>query len=305
MIATRARRRLEDLLGDRIRFDVPMSRHTSLCVGGPADALATPAGRDELAELLAACASLGIPHRVLGGGFNTLVRDEGLDGVVIRLQHFGRLEARPGAMLRAEAGVSHNRVAKFCVANGFAGLEFGAGIPGTVGGWLAMNAGIPAREVADTVREVEVMSPTGAHLRRIPRASLRFRYRSLTGLAPGSVFLSGLFAVRLDEPESVRKEIERHLLRRAETQPLHAPSCGSVFKNPPGAFAGRLIEEAGLKGSRIGGAEISKIHANFIVNRGGATASDVLGLIERAREAVSRRTGIQLETEVAIVGRTR
>jgi UDP-N-acetylmuramate dehydrogenase len=303
VILPSARRVLEELLGDRIRFDAPMSRHTSLCVGGPADALATPEGRGELAQLLAACTALGIPHRVLGAGFNTLVRDGGVDGVVIRLARFGRIEPRPGGAVRAEAGVSHNRVTKFCVANGFAGLEFAAGIPGTVGGWLAMNAGIPAREVADVVQEVEVMSRTGAHLRRFARESLQFRYRALAGLAPRSVIVSGLFAVRLDEPEAVRKRIERHLEQRAATQPLHSPSCGSVFKNPPGEFAGRLIEAAGLKGTRVGGAEISAVHANFIVNRGGATAADVLALIDRARDEVSAQMGIDLETEVEIVGR--
>ena len=166
-----------------------------------------------------------------------------------------------------------------------------------------MNAGIPAREIADAVQEVEVMSRTGVHLRRFSRESLRFRYRALAGLAPRSVIVSGLFAVHLDEPEALRKRIDRHLEQRAATQPLHSPSCGSVFKNPPGEFAGRLIEAAGLKGTRVGGAEISEVHANFIVNRGGATAADVLALIDRARDEVSAQMGFDLETEVEIVGR--
>jgi UDP-N-acetylmuramate dehydrogenase len=303
VIGRSERHQLEELLGDRVRFDVPLARHTSLRVGGPADALATPATRAELAGLLALVRSARIPHGFLGKGFNVLVRDEGVDGVVVQLARFRRLEERPGGLLRAEAGVSHSQLTRLCVERGLSGLEFGAGIPGTVGGWLAMNAGIGVREAKDVVREVEVLSPSGARVTHLGRDALQFRYRALRGLAPGTAIVSTLLAVTPAEPARVRAEVERLLARRAATQPLDVPSCGSVFKNPRGDFAGRLIEAAGLKGEREGGAEISTVHANFIVNRGGARAADVLALIERARRRVHETSGIHLEPEVRIVGR--
>jgi UDP-N-acetylmuramate dehydrogenase len=297
------RRALEDALGDGIRFDVPMARYTSLRVGGPADALAMPATRAELARLLGLCAVHRLPHAVLGAGFNTLALDQRIQGVVIQMGRFRRLEERPGGLLRAEVGVSHAQLTNFCCQRGLAGLSFGAGIPGSVGGWLAMNAGIPGREVKDVVREVEVMSPTGRRVSRLPRSALRFVYRALRGLAPGSVLLSALLEVAVAEPDAVRVEVERGLARRAATQPLDVPTCGSVFKNPPGDFAGRLIEAAGLKGRRIGGAQISPVHANFICNLGGATAEDILALMEEARTAVRRATQKRLVAEVRLLGR--
>ncbi|MDJ0849373.1 MAG: UDP-N-acetylmuramate dehydrogenase [Myxococcota bacterium] len=303
MIPPAARRELEEALGDGVRFDASMSRYTSLCVGGPADALARPASRHELARVLGICAAYRVPHQLIGSGFNTLVLDGGVEGVALQLGRLREIDERPGAALRAEAGVSHSQVTRFCSQRGFGGLEFAAGIPGTVGGWVAMNAGIPDREAKDAIREVEVMSPTGRTRRHLGRGALRFAYRGLRGLAPGSVVVSALFAITLSTPSEVRREVEQLLSRRANTQPLNVPSCGSVFKNPARNFAGRLIEEAGLKGHRIGNAQISPVHANFIANLGGATAGDVLALIEHARKAVEARSGVRLVPEVRVVGR--
>lgn len=304
MITAAARAALTEALGDDVVFDAPMSRHTSLRVGGPVDALATPSDRVALARVLQACASHRLPHHLVGGGFNTLVLDAGLDGVAIQMRRFRQLEERPGGLLRAEAGVSHASITRFCSTRGLSGLEFGAGIPGTVGGWIAMNAGIGRRELVDVVREVEVMSPSGRHRNHLGSEALRFRYRALRGLAPGSVIVSALLAVRPADRAVVRCEIDQLLGARAESQPLSVPSCGSVFRNPPRDFAGRLIEESGLKGKQVGGAQISPIHANFIANTGGATAADVLALIHLARETVERQHGIRLEPEVKILGRT-
>ena len=298
-----ARAELRELLGERVRFDAPLARHTSLRVGGPADALAAPRDRAELARLLELCARHRLVQLVLGHGFNTLVLDGGVDGVVVQLAKLRRMEARPGPVLFAEAGVSHRQLVNFCVERGLAGLEFGAGIPGTLGGWLAMNAGIPEREIGDAVREIEVMSPTGEKTRRLARGSLEFRYRALRGLAPGSVIVSALLDVAAADAGVVRAEVARLLAKRAASQPLDVPSCGSVFKNPPGDYAGRLIEAAGLKGERVGDAEISPVHANFIANRGRARAADVLALVEMARERVAKEFGIELEPEVRILGR--
>jgi UDP-N-acetylmuramate dehydrogenase len=303
VIGREARSALAEVLGDRIRFDAPMSRHTSLRIGGVADAVASPADSAELAAALRVCHAHRLRHTVLGNGFNTLVRDEGVDGLVLLVNKLRRVEERPGQLVRAEAGVSHSQITRFCIERGLAGLEFAAGIPGTVGGWVAMNAGIGSREAKDVVREIEVVSPTGRRRRHLKRRSLHFTYRALRGLAPGSIVVSALFVVGLADPEAVRAEVARKLAARSATQPLDVPSCGSVFKNPTGDFAGRLIEAAGLKGLSVGGAQISPVHANFIANTGGASAADVLALIDQTRECVERESGIRLETEVKILGR--
>ena len=296
---------LRELLADRVAFDAPMARYTSLRVGGPADALATPRDRAELAALLAIAKQRGWPHFVIGAGFNTVVRDGGLPGLAIRLSAFRELEILPGPRVRAEAGVSHASLTKRCAEEGLSGLEFGAGIPGTVGGWLAMNAGIGSHEVKDVVDAVELLEPGDAEPREIPAAALDFRYRALHGTAPGAVLLAATCRLDTKDPATVKATMAELLARRAATQPLDVPSCGSVFKNPPDDFAGRLIEAAGLKGLREGGAEISTTHANFIVNRGGATAADIQTLIDRAREGVARASGTTLETEVRLIGRQR
>jgi len=296
------REAFEEALGDRVRFDVPLARCTSLRIGGPVDAMATPATREEVARTLAICAAHQIPHYVIGAGFNTLALDDRLEGVALQLGKLRGLEERPDCSLRVEAGVSHSQITNFCIERGLAGLEFGCGIPGTIGGWIAMNAGIPHREVKDVVQEIEVISPTGREVRHISRGELRFAYRALRGLAPGSVIVSALFSVTLSDTRSVRAEVDRLLAARSNSQPLNVPSCGSVFVNPPGDFAGRLLEAAGLKGHRLGGAEISPVHANFIANRGGATAADVLALIREAQAAVWRTAGVRLVPEVRIIG---
>lgn len=304
MIGDAVRAELSAALGRAIQFDVPTAKLTSLRVGGIADALATPPDRRALATLLRLCAKHRVPRRVIGRGFNTIVRDEGVDGVLVQLSQLKRLEPRPARALRVEAGVSHASLSRFCRERGLAGLEFGVGIPGTIGGWVAMNAGIGTRELKDVVRELEVMSPCGRILRRFPRESLRFRYRALVGLAEGSVVVSALLEIAIADRKQVEEESERLLARRRATQPVDQPSCGSVFKNPRGHFAGRLIEAAGLKGEKRGGAMISPLHANFIVNTGGATASDVLALIGHARAIVRLKTGVQLEPEVKVWGRS-
>ncbi len=304
MIDAASRRALERALSDAVEFDASMARYTSLRIGGPADAIATPAGRNELATLLEICAEHEIPYMLIGAGFNTLVSDAGIDGLVIRLSRFRRLEQASEDSVLAEAGVTHASLNRFCVERGLSGLEFGAGIPGVVGGWVAMNAGIGTREMVDVVREIEVMGPGVQPCRRVARDELDFAYRSLRSLTPEMMVVSVLFEVERSSPTDVRAEVERLLAKRAETQPLNVPSCGSVFKNPPGDFAGRLIEAAGLKGRREGGAEISPLHANFIANVGGATAADVRRLMERIRETVEKTSGVRLEPEVRIVGRT-
>ena len=303
MIGAAAHDELSKALGERIQFDVPMSRHTSLRIGGPADALATPADRSELCALLGICRDHGLNLTVIGAGFNCLVADQGVDGVVITLRKFRGLEEQPGPSLYAEAGVSHSAVTRFCVDKGFSGMEFAAGIPGTVGGWIMMNAGIGVSEVKDVALEVGFVTPEHPEEVTRPRSALDFRYRELRGLPEHSVVVSARFSLEPSSKERVKAEVSRLLAHRSSTQPLDVPSCGSVFRNPEGDFAGRLIESAGLSGERIGGAEFSRVHANFIANVGGARAADVLALIERARSRVRDASGVELQTEVHVIGR--
>lgn len=302
MIGAAARRALEELLGSRVAFDAPLARHTSLGVGGPADALAAPESVAELAALVALAAQHGLPLHVLGGGFNTVVLDGGLDGVAVRTSRLRALAVEDdGTTLRAETGVSHSQVVRLCAQRGLSGLEFGAGVPGTVGGWIAMNAGVPEAEAGAVVRDVETAGPDALRRTR-SREEMGFVYRGARGLASGEVVLAARFALRPADPAAVRAAIDRHLAHRRATQPIDQPSFGSVFKNPPGERAGRLVELAGLKGLRIGGAQISSVHANFIVNLGGASAADIEALIDHVQATVAARTGVGLIREVRIVG---
>ena len=284
-----------------MRFDEPLSKYTSLRVGGPADALAQPDSRASLVALVSLCQKREVPLLLLGAGFNTLVRDAGVRGVVLRLHAFRELAIRPEARLRAEAGVTHASACRFCAEHGLAGLEFAVGIPGTVGGWLAMNAGVPGREMKDAVERIERLDAETGEIRELDAAELRFRYRALDR-PERTILLCATFALEPAEPAAIRERMRELLAERRASQPVDRLSCGSVFMNPPGDHAGRLIEAAGLKGAREGGAEISSLHANFIVNRDRASAADVLRLIDRARGEVARRFGIELETEVKIVG---
>ncbi len=294
---------LRAVCGEALRFDVPGRELTSLRVGGPVDALAAPEDRPALAALLALCRRRDLPWRVIGRGFNTILRDGGVEGVVIRLSRFRLLERQGDDTLYVEAGVSHAALSHYCRAHGLSGLEFLAGIPGSLGGWVAMNAGVPGAEIGDHVQGVEVMCAEDQGLQWRAAEQLAFRYRGADGLAPGDIVCAARLGVRPAAPEAVAQKIAEQLERRAKTQPIHRPSCGSVFKNPEGQFAGALIEAAGLSGRRCGDARISELHANFIINEGDAGAADVLELIAAARDAVERHSGVRLEEEVRVWGR--
>ena len=302
-IETRFEKELRELLGPRVDFGVPLSKHTSLRVGGPADALARPQDLEELQALLGLCSKLGGEPVLLGGGFNLLVSDAGVAGVVVQLQALRELDADSEGRITAQAGTSHSRLVRFAAERGRSGLEFGVGIPGTVGGWVAMTAGIPSVEVKDVVERVDWIAPDAGGIRELPRADLDFSYRSLE-LPRGAAIVRAVFRTESGEPAAIRAQMRELLARRRETPPVDQRSCGSVFKNPPGDRAARLIDSAGLKGTRSGSATISQKHANFIETRGDATAADVLALIELARSEVASRFGIELETEVRFVGRS-
>ncbi len=288
-----------------VRVDEPIGPHTTWKIGGPADLWVEVASPRELGAVLRSCDALGVPLRVLGAGSNVLVADEGAAGVVVALG--GDLEqvvleraTERSLSLRAGAGARLTAFARRISNEGWSGLEFAVGIPSTVGGALVMNAGAHGREMKDVVTWAEIVEKSGERRRLEPR-ELGFSYRR-TALPPQCVVSRVGIALTRDDPAAIRARVRAHLDYRKRTQPLTEPSCGSVFVNPPDSSAGRLVEEAGLKGRRIGGAEISPLHANFIVNVGGASAADVVALVREARAAVASRTGIELRPEVKPFG---
>ena len=279
-------------------LDEPMRRHTSWRVGGPADLYYEPASVAELQEILASLPR-GTPLLWLGLGSNLLVRDGGLSGAVIATGALPReLERLDGGRVRAGAGLPCALLARQCVRWQLGPAAFFAGIPGSVGGALAMNAGAFGGETWTHVERVTTIDRAGK-LHERARAEFTVGYRSVQG-PPGEWFLGATFA--LADDATTTSGLKAMLARRNATQPLGSPSCGSVFRNPPGDHAGRLIESAGLKGARIGGAVVSEKHANFIINDGDATAADIEQLIERVRTEVEKAAGVRLELEVRVVG---
>ena len=284
--------------GEAVRH-APMSLRTSIRVGGAADLLVRPADADEVVAVLAAAAGAGAPVHVLGGGTNLLVADAGVRGVVVRLPADPGMEAALGETLVLPGGAPTSRLVQRAQALGLVGCEFAAGIPGTLGGAVAMNAGTRGGEMKDLVTRVEVA--TAAGLRWIEAPALGFAYRTCR-LPPGAVVTRVELRLRRGDVAASRAAMEADLAHRRRTQPLQQPTWGSTFRNPPGDHAGRLVESVGLKGHRIGGAAWSELHANFVVNLGGATARDCLALIRLARTRVRERAGVGLELEVRLLG---
>ncbi|ABI57533.1 UDP-N-acetylmuramate dehydrogenase [Alkalilimnicola ehrlichii MLHE-1] len=282
-----------------LRHWEPMARYTSWRAGGPAERLYRPAG---LADLVAFLRRLPEDEPLFwcGLGSNLLVREGGLRGTVILTQ--GGLDALrvEGEQVHAEAGVACGRLSRYCIRQGLAGAEFFAGIPGTLGGALAMNAGAFGGETWSRVRRVETVDRHGVLRRRGPE-DFRVGYRHVSGPA-GEWFVAAVLDLEPGDAQAMQARVKALLSQRNRTQPIGEPSCGSVFRNPPGDHAARLIEAAGLKGLRRGAAQVSERHANFIINTGGATPADIEALIEQVRDEVARRHGVTLVPEVHIVG---
>lgn len=287
----------------RLLKNAPLSDYTSWRTGGPADFIYLP---QDLADLRSFLQSLPETLTVtcLGLGSNTLIRDGGVEGVVIIMQGaLNRLEYLPQAgILRAEAGVSSAQLARYAARMGASGLEFMAGIPGTVGGALAMNAGCFGGETWNRVKGVEMLNRHG-EIKKRPATDFVVNYRHVQR-PQGEWFAAGYFNLLPGEKEKSLQSIRLLLEKRNATQPTGEANCGSVFRNPPGDFAGRLIETCGLKGKSHGGASVSQKHANFIINQNNASSSDIERLIEEVRAIVEQKTGVQLITEVCIIGRT-
>ncbi len=282
-----------------LRFDEPMARHTTLRIGGPVDAWATPRDVWALRKLRAACHARGIRSRAFGSGSNLLVRDGGLRGVAISLKHL-TLIASPDDRVIVDAGASTGKLLDYAMRKDLGGVEFLGGVPGTVGGGLIMNAGTYLGEFKDVTVAVDSVDEAG-HLVRRDNAGCGFAYRHSNIPASDVVFQATLHL----KPRA-RAEIEAAVRdlrdRRKSREPHGVPNAGSIFKNPPNDYAGRLIEACGLKGRRVGGAEVSPVHANWLVNADGATAKDFLALVDIVRVAVVERFGITLELEVKVVG---
>ena len=298
------RARLGERFGARLRLDEPLSRHTSFRIGGPADVWIELESVAELADLLREATGAGEPILFLGSGTNVLVSDHGVRGVVARLGrgfHFVDWTITDGAAdVYAGAAVPFKKLVVDAVERGFGGLEFGEGIPGSLGGGLTMNAGAFGGEIGRVVEVLEGVTAAGEP-RHIPRAELPFSYRRLD-LPAGFVITAVRLHLLRGDPSELQAKVTSARDRRKSRQPLGFPNAGSIFKNPPGAFAGKLLEEAGVKGLAVGGARVSPQHANFVVNEGGARAADVRALMEEMQRRVLESSGIRLEPEVKLVG---
>ena len=283
---------------DIILHDEPLAPFTWLKLGGPAQFLVQPRTIDELLEVVRACREAHIPLRLLGGGSNLLIRDEGVSGAVVRLagEGFAQIET-DGERVKAGAAALLSTVISHAVKEGLAGLETLVGIPGTVGGALAGNAGGRSGDVGQVVESVTVMTPAGEILTR-SEDELTFAYRSSN--LDEFVILDATFRLQPDDPEEITRRMRKLWIIKKTTQPLSFQSAGCIFKNPRGMSAGLLIDQAGLKGTRIGNTEISDRHANFIVAHPGATSQDVLRLIDLARSKVAEQFGVDLELEIKI-----
>ncbi|CBE69345.1 UDP-N-acetylenolpyruvoylglucosamine reductase (MurB-like) [Candidatus Methylomirabilis oxygeniifera] len=292
--------RLQGLIKGRVLTEEPLASHTYFRIGGPAEVMVYPAGLEDVKALLKVAREETIPVLILGSGSNMLVLDGGVKGLVMNLsQTFLELEVS-GEQMRCGAGVRTSRLLALSATRSLTGLEGLTGVPGTVGGAIKGNAGTSLGAIADHLDWIRLVDCSGEE-RYLARAEIDAGYRRCI-LPTGSVIVEVCFTLRRAEAEEIRRTISTLLVRRNLTQPVEVRSAGCIFKNPPGDFAGRLVEQAGLKGLRRGGAQISEKHGNFIVNLGGATAAEVLWLIERARAEVMVKTGVALELEIQVVG---
>jgi UDP-N-acetylmuramate dehydrogenase len=301
VLAPAQRAALRELLGEGVRLDEPMRRHTTLKIGGPADAFAEPASVGETAALARWCAAERLPITVVGGGSNLIVRDGGVRGVVLGTGRLRGLALVAPSTIRVEAGVATGKVLSLALKNDLGGIEFLGGVPGSVGGGMIMNAGTYLGEFKDVTSWVETVRLADGELVRRDNAACGFRYRD-SDLPPSEVVVAAELALWPRPRAEIETEVKALRKRRAEREPRKVASNGSTFKNPPGDHAGRLIEAAGCKGWRDGDAVCSPVHANWLVNTGRATAAELTRLIERVRAEVVRVHGIELDLEVKIIG---
>jgi len=300
MVGATLKERLEQQIKGRIVYGEPLDKYTSFGIGGPADVMVFPEGAADVRAALRLCREERVPYLVLGGGSNLLVRDGGFRGVVLHLEGvFTQLNVE-GKRVWAGAGVRLSRLVAFCSKLALSGVECLAGVPGTVGGAVRGNAGAFGGSIADHLVAVRLLTSEGdEHV--FSRDRMEFSYRR-SSLPEGCVILEAAFDLEQGDTGEIRRRISANLVQRNRGQPVEWRSAGSVFKNPPGEYAGRLVEKAGLKGVRVGGACISPKHGNFIINLGGATATDILALIDLMQRQVREKMQVELELEVRVVG---
>ncbi len=284
---------------DNIKENEPMSRHSSMEVGGPAALYITPEDKHQLAGVIAGLRLLGENFYIIGNASNVIVVDEGFDGAIVSTEKLMRIKVS-GNTVEAQSGAMLKDIARVCMENSLAGFEFASGIPGSLGGAICMNAGAYDGEMKDVTAWVELLDTDGNLIRKNCE-EMEFSYRHSICSLGGYIVTEAMIELEPGDKQAISRRIEELSLRRKEKQPLEYPSCGSTFKRPEGYFAGKLITDAGLKGMTRGGAQVSEKHAGFIINKNNASAADVIGLIETVKEKVREVSGVELECEVRIV----
>ena len=286
---------------DNITTDEPMDRHTSFRIGGPADYFAVPRTKEQITELLSFCEREGIPCFLMGNGSNLLVGDDGYRGLIIQLwKNFSRIELN-GNVISAQAGAMLSAAARMAAQEGLGGMEFASGIPGTIGGAVVMNAGAYGGEMRQIIRSVSMIAADHSFTEK-SNEEMEFGYRTSYAQKNNCIILGAVIELEEGNKDQIMEKIEDLRLQRVSKQPLDLPSAGSTFKRPAGYFAGKLIMDAGLRGYTVGGAQVSEKHCGFVVNRGGATASDVCALMREVRRRVKEMYGVELEPEVKMIG---
>lgn len=286
---------------DNVKMQEPMKKHTTFRIGGPADYYLCPHSTEELQKILQICKKNKMEFFVLGNGSNLLVSDKGYRGVVIQLwKNFSDIVTKEDT-ITVKAGALLSKVAAEALEEGLTGMEFASGIPGTIGGAVVMNAGAYGGEMKDIIKEVTVLTKEGDIL-TISKEEMNFGYRTSVVKEKGYVVISVVLQLKKGDRAEIRKVMDDLKERRVTKQPLDMPSAGSTFKRPEGYFAGKLIMDAGLRGFSVGGAQISEKHCGFVVNKGDATAADVLGLIKEVQKRVQEKFGVTLESEVKFLG---
>lgn len=283
-----------------IQIDASMSEHIYFKVGGPVDILLTPSKVEQIVETLKICRENNIPYYIIGNGSNLLVKDGGIRGVVIKLSNLASLEVNDN-LIKAASGTLLKDVSKKALENSLTGFEFACGIPGSVGGAVFMNAGAYDGEVNNVIKEAEVIDADG-NISVLSKKDLELGYRTSRVMKDNLIVLSATFELNKGDKGKISSRVDELTEKRESRQPLEYPSAGSTFKRPEGYFAGKLIQDAGLKGVSVGGAAVSEKHSGFVINKGGATAKDILNLIAHVQEEVKKQFGVELHPEVRIIG---
>ena len=295
-------KRLEQTVeSDQFLREEPMKKHITFRVGGPAACFLTPSTKEQIREILHICQKEKTPYFILGNGSNLLVSDQGFDGVVLQVYKNMNQVTVEGEHLRVQAGALLSATARKALEAGLTGMEFAAGIPGTMGGAAVMNAGAYGGEMKDILESVTVLTPEGEQ-KELKNEELQLGYRTSVVKEKGYIVLEAILSLKKGDPEAIKSRMDELKEQRVTKQPLEYPSAGSTFKRPEGYFAGKLIQDAGLRGYQVGGAQVSEKHCGFVINKENATAKDVVDLIHDVQRIVYEKFQVQLETEVKFLG---